>query len=307
MGKTAFIFPGQGSHYVGMAKEFYETCSVSRDVFERASKTVGFSVEKLCFEDNEKLHQTRYTQPGLLTASYAITKAVEEKGYRADMTAGLSLGEYNGLLCAGAMELEDALSLVCQRGIFMEEAVPAGEGAMAAVISKKELPLEEICKETGGKVTVANYNCPGQQVISGEKETVVALADRILAEGAARVVPLRVSGPFHSPMLMEAGEKLREVLKRTRIKPPVIPFVSNVTASKVQEPEEIRELLAKQVSSSVLWQQSVEYMLEQGVTTFVEIGPGKTLSGFVRKINREAKVYHIDKCSDLEQLPKCLR
>lgn len=302
MSKIAFIFPGQGAQYVGMAKDFYDTYESSKEVFERASEAAGFSIEKLCFKENEDLHQTRYTQPCLLTASYAILKAVEEAGIKADMTAGLSLGEYNALTCAGVFDFEDAVKTVCQRGIYMEEAVPEGKGAMAAVISRKSLPLEDICKETDGKVTVANYNCPGQQVISGEKDTVMELADRLLAEGAFRVVPLKVSGPFHSPMLNGAGEKLGALLENVALNAPEIPFVSNVTAKEVENPDDIKHLLSRQVASSVLWQQSVEYMIAQGVDTFVEIGPGKTLTGFIRKIDRKAKIYNVEKVSDLEKL-----
>ena len=302
MSKTAFIFPGQGAQYVGMAKDFYDTYESSREVFEKASEAAGFSIEKLCFEENETLHQTRYTQPCLLTASYAILKAVEEKGIHADMTAGLSLGEYNALLAAGAFDLETAVKTVCQRGIYMEEAVPGGKGAMAAVISRKPLAMDEILAEFEGKVTVANYNCPGQQVISGEKEAVEKAGERLMEVGAFRVVPLKVSGPFHSLMLQGAGEKLGSLLEQTEIGKPEISFVSNVTAKEAKEVEEIKSLLSRQVASSVLWQQSVEYMIHQGVDTFYEIGPGKTLSGFIKKIDRSVKVYQIEKVSDLDKL-----
>ena len=302
MGKTAFIFPGQGAQYVGMAKDFYDQFESCRTVFENASRAAGFSIESLCFEENEELHQTKYTQACLLTASYAILKAVEEAGIQADVTAGLSLGEYNALLAARALDLETAVKVVRERGIYMAEAVPAGTGAMAAVISRKPIPLQEICAGTEGKVVVANYNCPGQQVISGEKEGVEGLTDTLMEAGAFRVVPLNVSGPFHSPMLEGAGEKLGKLIEELPFHNPQISFVSNVTAEEVEHPEEIKHLLSRQVASSVLWQQSVEYMIAQGVDTFIEIGPGKTLSGFVRKIDRSVKVVNVEKVCDLENL-----
>lgn len=302
MSKTAFIFPGQGAQYTGMAKQFFDTYEESRRIFSRASAAAGFSIEEICFNNQEKINETRYTQPALLTASCAILAAVEAEGIFADMTAGLSLGEYCALTAAGTLKLEDAVTIVCKRGIYMDEAVPAGYGGMTAVISRKPVPIEKICEETEGIVTVANYNCPGQQVISGEKEAVEKAAEKLLEAGAFRAVPLKVSGPFHSPLLKDAGQKLKDLLNNASLEEPQIPFVSNVTARQVKDPEEIRSLLGQQVCSPVRWQQSMEYMIGEGVDTFIEIGPGKTLSNFARKIDRTVSVFHVETVEDLKQL-----
>lgn len=302
MNRTAFIFPGQGAQYAGMAKEFYDTNEESRRIFEKASEAAGFSIEEICFTDNRKIDETKYTQPALLTASCAILKAVEAAGIRADMTAGLSLGEYCALTAAGAIDFADAVKVVCRRGCFMAEEVPHGLGGMTAILSRKEIPIEEICRETEGIVTVANYNCPGQQVISGEKKAVDAAAARLLDAGAARAVPLRVDGPFHSPMLQGAGTKLRALLEGINIREPLIPYISNVTAQAEQAPLRMKELLGQQVYSPVRWQQSMEYMIREGADIFVEIGPGKTLTNFAKKIDRSLRVFHIERPEDLDQL-----
>lgn len=307
MGKIAFIFPGQGAQHMDMAKEFYETCRESRKVFEEASQAAGFSIEDICFQDDGRLNQTQYTQPTLFTANCAILKAVEEAGIQADMTAGLSLGEYCALMAAGVLDFSDAIRVVCSRGRYMEEEVPENQGSMAAILSRKELPMEEICGQVEGTVVVANYNCPGQRVISGEREAVEEAAEKLLEAGASRVVPLKVSGPFHSPMLKGAGEKLYDRLEAVPIAEPSIPFVSNVTAREASEPEQIRSLLGQQVCSPVYWQQSIEYMIASGADTFVEIGPGKTLSNLMKKIDRSVKVYNVETAADLETLKKELQ
>lgn len=307
MGKTAFLFPGQGSQYVGMAKGFYDEFEISRQTFEEASEAAGFSIEEICFSENEKLNRTKYTQPALLTACCAMWRALDAEGIHADMAAGLSLGEYCALTAAGAIRFADAVKLVCQRGIYMEEAVPHGVGGMTAILSRKELPIEEICKGTEGTVSVANYNCPGQKVISGEKAAVDQAAERLLAAGAIRAVPLRVDGPFHSPMLAAAGEKLAALLEKAEIREPHISFVSNVTAQEEREPNHIRVLLGQQVYSPVLWQQSMEYMLRSGADTFVEIGPGKTLTGFARKINRSVRTCQVETAEDFRKLRDAVR
>lgn len=299
MGKTAFMFPGQGAQYIGMAKEFYESIPACREVFEIASKASGLDIAALCFEENEKINITEYTQVCMLTAEAAILKALQEKGYRADVAAGLSLGEYGALIACGALTFADAFALVRKRGIYMQEAVPTG-GAMAAVLGLDAAAIEKACGETEGIVSIANYNCPGQIVITGEEQAVAKAGEACKEAGAKRVVPLKVSGPFHSAMLKGAGEKLAEELSHVTVHKPEIPYVANVTADYVTEAEAVKPLLKEQVSASVRWQQTIERLIADGVDEFVEIGPGKTLSGFMKKINRDVKVCNIDKLEDFE-------
>jgi len=301
MSKIAFIFPGQGAQYVGMGKDFYENSNEAKKLFDKASEIGNINMNQLVFEENDDLNVTKYTQIAMLTVCCAILKEIESKNIKPEVCAGLSLGEYSALVAAGILSFEDAFKIVQKRGIYMQEAVPVG-GAMSAVLGLDAEKIEEICERTEGIVQVANYNCPGQIVISGEEAAVDAAGAALTEAGAKRVIKLNVSGPFHSDMLVEAGKKLRTVLEESPIGDVTIPYVSNVTADYVTEKAPIIDLLEKQVSSSVKWQQSVEKMIAAGVDTFIEIGPGKTLSGFIKKINKDVKVINIDKYEDLEKL-----
>ena len=306
MSKIAFVFPGQGAQYTGMAKDFYEKFPVSREVFEKASKVSGLDIKTLCFEENENLNITEYTQIAMLTAEIAILRAVEEAGIHSQVNAGLSLGEYGALAASGVMREEDAFAIVRKRGILMQEAYPTG-GAMSAILGTDAELIEKICEEAPGIVSIANYNCPGQIVITGEEKAVLTAGEALKAAGARRVIPLKVSGPFHCELLKEAGKKLGEELEKIEIQTFAIPYVTNVTAQYVTESDQVKNLLVKQVSSSVRWQQCVEQMINDGVDTFIEIGPGKTLTGFLKKINRNVKALHIEKIEDLEAVRKeCL-
>ena len=301
MSKIAFVFPGQGAQYTGMAKDFYEKYAVSRKVFENASKASGLDVEALCFEENDRLNITEYTQIAMLTAEIAILRAVEEAGIRSQVNAGLSLGEYGALVASGVMKEEDAFTVVRKRGIFMQEAYPTG-GAMSAVLGTDAELIEKICNETQGIVSIANYNCPGQIVITGEQKAVDTAAAALKEAGAKRCTPLNVSGPFHSAMLLPAGEKLAAELEQVEIHKIAVPYITNVTADYVTDSSQVKELLKKQISSSVRWQQSVERMIADGVEAFIEIGPKKSLCGFMKRIDKTVPAYHVDKVTDLESV-----
>mgnify|MGYP002538173976 CR=1 FL=1 len=301
MGKTAFIFPGQGAQKAGMGKDFYENSKTAAEVIDHASELLGLDMKALCFEENDLLDQTEYTQAALVTVCMAMEKVLRERGLAPDVTAGLSLGEYCAIASAGGMSTENAITTVRKRGILMQNAVPGGQGAMAAVLGLDAGKIEEVLADRSG-VMIANYNCPGQIVITGWKEDVEQASDALKEAGAKRVLPLNVSGPFHSYLLEEAGEKLGRFLENIPVSEPKIPYVANVTAAYVTKAEDVKPLLTRQVSSSVRWQQSVETMLADGVERFIEIGPGKTLAGFIRKINREATVINIEKFEDLEKL-----
>ena len=299
MSKIAFVFPGQGAQYCGMGKDFYDTYETAKKVYDLASEATGLNIADLCFTENEQLNITEYTQIAMLTTEVAILKVLEEKGLRAQCCAGL--GEYGALAACGAMELEDLFRLIRSRGIFMQEAYPVG-GAMTAVLGLDADTIRKVCEETEGIVSIANDNCPGQIVITGEEKAVQAASAALQEKGAKRCVPLKVSGPFHSELLKGAGEKLAVELEKVEVHDPEIPYYCNVEASAVTDSTVIKELLAKQVSGTVRWRESVEKMIEDGTDTFIEIGPGKTLTGFMRKINKDVTVKNVDKIEDLEKL-----
>ncbi|MCD7980997.1 MAG: ACP S-malonyltransferase [Clostridiales bacterium] len=305
MKKAAFIFPGQGSQYVGMGKDFYDQFACSREMIDLAEKVSGLDMKALLFEENDKINITKYTQIAMLADELAILRAVEERGFRSSVNAGLSLGEYAALVASGVMSAEDAFRVIVKRGAYMQEAVPTG-GAMTAVMGMDNAVIERICAETDGIVSVANYNCPGQTVITGEENAVAAAAAALKEAGAKRCVPLNVSGPFHSDMLREAGEKLAAVLAGVEIRDIETPYITNVTADYVTDKDQVRGLLERQISSSVRWQQSVERMIADGVEVFIEIGPKKSLTGFLKKIDKSVPAYHVDTVSDMDALCETL-
>ncbi len=301
MKKIAFLYPGQGAQKCGMGKDFYESSETSRKVYELANQVLDFDVIKMCHEEDERLNLTEYTQAALVTTSLAMTAEINARGIKADMTAGLSLGEYCAIAAAGALKAEDAVRLVRIRGQLMQNTVPVGVGAMCACIGTETELIEEITSKIDG-VTVANYNCPGQIVITGVTEAVNQAAEQLKAAGAKRCIMLNVSGPFHSPLLEPAGDKLLAELEKTDFKNLEIPYVTNVTAEVIQDISKTRELLARQVSAPVKWMQSMSVMRAAGIDTFVEIGPGKTLAGFMKKIHPEAKIISIGSYEDLKLL-----
>ncbi len=301
MSKIVFMFPGQGAQKAGMGKDFYEQSETARAVIDKATELLDIDMKALCFEENDKLDQTEYTQAALVTVCLAMEHVLRERGLKPDVTAGLSLGEYCAIASAGGMTTEDAITTVRKRGILMQNAVPGGKGSMAAVLGLTGEAIETAIENIDG-VSIANYNCPGQIVITGWKESVEKASEVLKEAGAKRVLPLNVSGPFHSPMLEEAGQELGKVLENVELSPLEIPYVTNVTAQYVTDISETKELLAKQVASSVRWQQSIENMIADGADIFVEIGPGRTLAGFMRKINRDVKVYNVATWEDVDKV-----
>ena len=302
MGKTAVTFPGQGAQYVGLAKDFFDSFEDSNNVFDEADDVLDIELKKICFEENDDIDKTEYTQPAMVAAEVAIYEHLKNAGLKADVFAGLSLGEYSALVAAGAMTLADGIKTVRRRGILMQNEVPLGMGGMAAVIAMDADKIAEICENTPGKVQIANYNCPGQIVISGEAEAVKAASAALAEAGAKRVIPLNVSGPFHSQMLVPAGEKLYDFLQGVDVAEGFAPYYCNADAEEITDAAKVKELLKRQVYSSVRWQQTIENMIADGVDTFIEVGPGKTLTGFMKKINREVKSINIATVDDLAKL-----
>ncbi len=304
MGKTAFLFPGQGAQYLGMGRDVASLYKNSRQVFAMASEALDMDVESLCYEEEEKLNQTEYTQPAILTVTMAILEAVKEHGIEADVMAGLSLGEYSALVAGNVIDFKEAVKLVRKRGKFMEEAVPNGKGSMAAILGLEPEVVEEICGDIEGMVMPANYNCPGQIVIAGEVEALDEACSKLEEAGARRVLKLNVSGPFHTPMLKDAANKLNAELAELAIKDIKTPYITNVTAEFVDDCEDIKTLLTKQVVSPVRWEETIKKMIDDGVETFIEIGPGKSLSGFVKKIDKTKQILNIQ---DIKSLEKAIR
>ena len=314
MGKVAFIFPGQGAQYVGMGKDFYESFKESRLVYEEANDSLNMDLKSMCFEGSEEeLMKTENTQPAILATSIAIMKALEKEGMDCDYTAGLSLGEYTALVKSGGIKLSDALKLVKIRGKLMQEAVPQGIGGMAAILGLEREKIKEAIEEVKDKflVEIANYNSPEQIVISGIKEGVEIACKKALELGAKKAIILPVSAPFHSSLLEPAGKKLKDVLETTTLFDLQKDLISNVDAKPVAKKDEVKEKLVKQVSSSVLWQDSIEFLIEKNVDTFIEIGPSKSLTCFVKRISKaldkNVKAYHVNNIDTFNKTVSALR
>ncbi|HEM3489266.1 TPA: ACP S-malonyltransferase [Streptococcus suis] len=300
MTKTAFLFAGQGSQTVGMARDLYEYSPIVRETFDRASQILGYDIRDLIDNQEDKLHQTRYTQPAILTTSVAIFRLLEEEGIQPDMVAGLSLGEYSALVASGALAFEDAIALIAKRGEYMETAAPAGTGKMVAVLNTDINLIEEVCSSvTSGIVSPANYNTPAQIVIGGEVAAVDEAVELLKEAGVKRMIPLNVSGPFHTALLKPASDQLALALEQVEFADFQVELVGN-TEAKVMKKEDIKSLLTRQVMEPVRFYESIATMQEAGVTNFIEIGPGKVLSGFVKKIDKTAHVVAIEDIEGLQ-------
>ncbi|HEM5079276.1 TPA: ACP S-malonyltransferase [Streptococcus suis] len=302
MTKTVFLFAGQGAQTLGMARDLYDTYPIVRETYDQASQILGYDIRDLIDNQEDKLHQTRYTQPAILTTSLAIYRLLAEKGIEPDMVAGLSLGEYAALVASGALVFEDAISLIAKRGEFMETAAPAGTGKMVAVLNANVSLIEEVCSSvTSGIVSPANYNTPAQIVIGGEVAAVDEAVEALKAAGVKRMIPLNVSGPFHTALLRPASEQLAQALEEVEFADFQVELVGN-TEAKVMKQEDIKSLLTRQVMEPVRFYESIATMQAADMTKFIEIGPGKVLAGFIKKIDKTAEVVTVEDVASLTDL-----